>query len=197
MRAEKTALIIIDMQNDFASEKGYKSLNGLDLSVVRKTVPVIQSLAQTIRQAGGKVIHVKTEHDRNTDSEVWVSRSLNTISNPKVCVPGTWGAEIIDELKPREGEPVVIKHRYDAFIGTDLQLILNVFETKNLLICGTATNVCVDSTARRAFLMDYQTVLVEDAVSTTSHALHAPTLANFDQNFGYVVWSNQIAGLLI
>lgn len=196
LQANETALVIVDMQNDFVSEKGYVSSKGHDLTTVRETVPVISDFIQTARKAGVKVIHVKTHHYRYTNSDTWVSRSTEKKADPVICLPGSWGAAIIDELKPLDGEPVVIKHRYDAFIDTDLHLILRSMGVRNLIICGTQTNLCVDTTARHAFLLDYPTVLLQDCVSTPETDLHGPTILNFGRHFGYVLNSKDLVGLL-
>ncbi len=90
------------------------------------------------------------------------------------------------------GEPVVIKHRYDAFLDTDLDLILRSRGIRNILITGTQTNLCVDTTARHGFMLDYSTILVEDCISTPETEFHLPMIRNFEANFGFVLSSSKI-----
>ncbi len=189
---DKTALLVIDMQNDFVSEKGYLGQKGQDLSMVRDTVPALTKLVEFFRQKRMQVIYTQTAHYRYTNTENWVSRTAQKSLDPSICIPGTWGAEIIDELKPLENEAVVVKHRYDAFLDTDLHVILRAGGIENIIIVGTQTNLCVDTTARTSYMKDFVTVLAEDCISTPETQFHKPILDNFQKNFGYVMNSNQL-----
>ena len=182
----KTALLIVDMQNDFVSDEGYLGMKGQKLDMVRDTIPAIKTLLERFRANKMKVIYTQTVHFKYTNTENWVSRTAQKSLDPSICKPNTWGAEIIEELKPDVDEPVVIKHRYDSFLDTDLHLILRAAGIENLVIVGTQTNLCVDSTARRAYMMDYVTIILEDCVSTPELEFHRPMLDNFQKNFGYV-----------
>lgn len=191
---DKTALLIIDMQNDFVSEKGYLGLKGQELGMVRDTIPAIKGLLDYFRQNKMQVIYTQTAHYRYTNTENWVSRTAQKSLDPSICIPGTWGAEIIDELKPLENEAVVVKHRYDAFLDTDLHVVLRAGGIENLIIVGTQTNLCVDTTARTSYMMDYVTVMADDCISTPETEFHQPILDNFHKNFGYVMKSSDIMG---
>lgn len=189
---EKTALLIIDMQNDFVSQKGYLGLKGQDLSVVRETVPAMEKLLGFFRKSRMQVIYTQTLHYRYTNTENWVSRTPQKSLDPSICIPGTWGAEIIEELKPMENEAIVAKHRYDSFLNTDLHTVLRAGGIENIVIAGTQTNLCVDTTARTAYMMDYVTILAEDCISTPETEFHQPIIDNFRKNFGYVMGSSEI-----
>lgn len=188
----KTALLVIDMQNDFVCDEGYLGKKGQDLRVVRDTVPLMKNLLEFFRKNNLIVIYTQTIHHKFTNTENWVSRTAQKSLDPSICIPGTWGAEIVDELKPAEGEPVVVKHRYDAFLDTDLHLILRAAGIENIVIVGTQTNLCVDTTARRAYMMDFTTIILEDCVSTPETEFHQPMLENFRKNFGYVERSEDL-----
>lgn len=188
----RTALLVIDMQYDFVSNEGYLGKKGQKLDVVQETVPAVKSMINHFREYGMRVIYTQTVHHRYTNTENWVSRTAQKSLDPSICRPGTWGAEILEELKPMQDEPVVIKHRYDAFLDTDMHLILRAAGIENLVIVGTQTNLCVDSTARRAYMMDYTTIVVEDCVSTPEVEFHKPMLDNFQKNFGYVMSSKEV-----
>ncbi len=188
----KTALLIIDMQNDFVSQKGYLGLKGQDLSMVRETIPTMAKLLDFFRKNSMQVIYTQTLHYRYTNTENWVSRTPQKSLDPSICIPGTWGAEIIEELKPLENEAIVGKHRYDAFLNTDLHTVLRAGGIENIVIVGTQTNLCVDTTARTSYMMDYVTILAEDCISTPETELHEPIINNFRKNFGYVMGSSEL-----
>ncbi len=187
LRQDNTALLVIDMQNDFVNEGGYFAGVGQNLSIVRKTIPSIKEAIDFFRENGMLVIFTQTLHYRFTNSRNWLNREVVDSPDPKICIPGTWGAEIIKELEPEDGEPIVIKHRFDAFLNTDLDLIFRARGIKNIVMVGTQTNICVDSTARRAYMMDYVTILLEEGVSTPKMHYQQPILENFHENFGYVM----------
>lgn len=149
--ARETALIVVDMQNDFAHPEG-----ALFVPDALKTIPVIRRLLEEARARGAKVIFTQDWH-REDDPEfrIW----------PVHAVAETWGAEIVEELKPKKGELVIQKVRYDAFYGTPLDHYLHLFGVKHLVVTGTVANICVLHTAGSAALRWYNVVLPEDATS--------------------------------
>ena len=149
--AKETALIVVDMQNDFAHPEG-----ALFVPDAPKTVPAIKSLLEKARQAGARVVFTQDWHrEDDLEFQIW----------PRHAVAGTWGAEILEELKPRPEELVIQKVRYDAFYGTPLDHYLHLFGVKRLVVVGTVANICVLHTAGSAALRWYQVVLPEDGVS--------------------------------
>ena len=149
--AKETALIVVDMQNDFAHPNG-----ALFVPAAPKTVPAIKGLLERARQAGARVVFTQDWHrEDDPEFQIW----------PRHAVAGTWGAEILEELKPRPEELVIQKVRYDAFYGTPLDHYLHLFGVKRLVVVGTVANICVLHTAGSAALRWYQVVLPEDGVS--------------------------------
>ena len=191
-----TALLVIDMQNDFVNDGGYFAEAGQNLKVVRETIPHIKRSLDYFRENDMPVIFTQTMHFKYTNSENWLNRRLGSSSASKICVPGTWGVEIVKELEPIEGEPIIIKHRYDSFLNTDLDLILRSAGIRNLVIVGTQTNLCVDSTARSACMRDYTTILLEEGVSCPEIAYHEAFLRNFHENFGYVMTLDKLKSIM-
>ena len=111
----------------------------------------------------------------------------------KVYVYGTWGAEIIDELKPQPGDITIKKQRYDGFFGTNLDLILRTLGIRYLLFIGTATNICVESTIRHAYFLDYFPILVSDAVRQLGpDVTQQATIFNVQSTFGWVTTSDHL-----
>lgn len=147
----KTALVVVDMQNDFVKEGG--TLVGPDAAA---TVPVIERLLARARESGMKVVFTQDTHtDGDPEWDIW----------PEHCREGTWGWEIVPELSPLEGETVIGKMRYDAFYGTNLDHLLRLWKIENLVICGTVASICVHYTAASAALRWYGVVIPKDAVS--------------------------------
>ena len=189
---KETALIVIDMQNDFVSENGYLGKKHHNMKPVQDTVDRIKNLLEFCRKNGIIVIFTQTVHLPYTDSDTWKRRSAEKANDIGICRQGSTGSDIIEDLAPLKGEAVVIKHRYDAFLDTDLDLILRSNGIRNILIAGTQTNLCVDTTARHGFMLDYSTVLVEDCISTPETEFHLPIIRNFEANFGFVMSSSKI-----
>jgi nicotinamidase-related amidase len=183
---KRCALIVIDMQNDFLKPGGVLYYNDAPM----KAVPAIKRLIGHCRETGIPVIYTQT-----------LLKDQFSISPLEACYQpallkkglreGTWGAGFIDGLEPLPGEQVVVKHRYDAFHNTDLELILNNIRglgaVDTVLVTGTVTNVCCESTARGAFMRDYKVVLVSDACGAFDEAAHNATLYNISHFFGRVL----------
>ncbi|MDX6708310.1 MAG: hypothetical protein QOF69_1005 [Solirubrobacteraceae bacterium] len=146
-----TALVIIDMQNDFVRDEGT-----LQVQDAPDTVTAISRLLDLARESGMRVVFSQDTHDPgDPEFDIWPAHALR----------GTWGWQMIDELAPREGELVVQKVRYDAFYGTELDHMLSLWNVKTILLCGTVANICVHYTAASAALRWYDVVIPKDAVS--------------------------------
>jgi len=147
----KTALIIVDMQNDFVKEGGT-----LVVPDAEATVPTIKGLLDSARESGIKVVFTQDTHNEgDPEWEIW----------PEHVREGSWGWEIVEELKPLEDEVVIRKVRYDAFYGTHLDHFLRIWEVDTLIICGTVANICVHYTAASAALRWYGVIIPKDATS--------------------------------
>jgi nicotinamidase-related amidase len=146
-----TALIVVDMQNDFVKEGGT-----LRVPDAQATIPVIGSLVERARCAGVRVVFSQDTHtDGDPEWKIW----------PEHAREGSWGWQIVDELRPRADELVVRKVRYDAFYGTTLDHFLRLWRISTLVLCGTVANICVHYTAASAALRWYQVVVPRDATS--------------------------------
>jgi len=151
LRRDTSALIVVDMQNDFVSEGG-----SLLVPDAKATVPNVQRLLELARTSRMRVAFSQDTHDEgDPEWEIW----------PEHARRGTWGWQIVDELQPQEDELVVQKVRYDAFYGTSLDHMLRQWGVDTLVICGTVANICVHYTAASAALRWYRVVIPRDAVS--------------------------------
>ena len=147
----RTALIIVDMQNDFVKEGG-----SLVVPDAEATIPAIQSLLSLACDSGMKVVYSQDTHtDGDPEWNIW----------PEHVREGSWGWRIVEELAPREDELVIRKVRYDAFYGTALDHFLRLWHVDTLIICGTVANICVHYTAASAALRWYDVIIPKDATS--------------------------------
>lgn len=189
-----TRLVVIDVQNDFCDPNGWSARNGNDLTVIQKVAENIVALLDAARDAEIQPIFVRAIYDREFLSEPMLEQKRRAGLQVDHCQSGTWGADFY-RVQPRPGEPVVSKHRYSAFIDTDLNALLRAQGVRNLVLTGVNTNVCVESTARDAFMLDYHVILVEDCTGTYDDAAHEATLKNVDRFFGHVVASEDLLAL--
>jgi nicotinamidase-related amidase len=147
----RTALVVVDMQNDFVSPGG-----SLLVPDAEGTTPAISALLELARAHGMRIVYSQDTHrDGDPEWQIW----------PEHAREGTWGWQIVDALAPHEGDTVIGKLRYDAFYGTPLDHLLRLWEIRTLVICGTVANICVHYTAASAALRWYEVVIPSDAVS--------------------------------
>lgn len=205
----KTAMIVVDMQNAFLRKGGYFDFVGFDISVTEKIIEPCKKIINVGRENGIKVIYLQMGYSADlSDSggpnspSCIKSRALTLMNErpelkDKLHIYGTWGAEIIDELKPQQGDVIVRKQKHDGFIGTNLDIILKTYEIKYLLFIGTATNICVESTLRHAFSLGYFPILVSDAASPMGPSFtQDATIFNIQSIFGWVTTSEKLLGAI-
>lgn len=198
-----SALVTIDVQNDFCAPGGVMDLEGADLAPVERALPNLKALLGSARAAGVHVVHVRNAYstpDGRYLSEPFLdvaTRRLagRALTSVPLCEVGSWGADHADGFAPAAGEPVVTKHRYSGFHQTDLELLLRVRGVTTVIPCGVATNVCVESTARDAFMRDFHVIFPSDASATYFPAAHEATLATIGVHFGEVVTTGEVIDL--
>lgn len=191
---QHTALLVIDVQNDFFADGGVFDRIGRDVSVVRAMIPPLERTIAAARRAGATVVFVRYEHNAATESEVHLEQRRRGRADQPICRQGTWGAEQY-QLRPEPGDPVVIKHRYSGFIGTDLDLVLRTLGVRTIVMAGVASNGCVEATARDGFMHDYYVVFADDCTASYSAELHRATLANITDAYGVVSTSDEICAI--
>lgn len=195
---EHTALLIVDMQKDLAIDGFLCDQAGRDLTATQSIVPNLARLLDGARAAGATVGHVGfwTLPDHASDSGPWLAqRRRSTYSSDILCMAGSEGAEFIDELAPRDGELVIHKHRYSAFKGTDLDMVLRARGVRTAIVTGVSTNVCVESTLRDAFETGYYVAIPSDATASWDMELHEATLRTVTHRFGLVTTTDEILGV--
>ncbi|MFW1753764.1 pyrimidine utilization protein B [Acinetobacter wanghuae] len=197
--AEQTALIVIDMQNAYTSEGGYLDLAGFDVSKTQPVVENIQKAVDAAHAAGIQVIYFKNGWDAEykeaggLDSPNFhKSNALKTMRQQpelqgKLLAKGGWDFELIDALQPLPQDIVIEKPRYSGFFNTALDSMLRVRGIRNLVFVGIATNVCVESTLRDGFFLEYFGVALADACYQAGPVeAHEASLYNIKTFFGWV-----------
>ncbi|MDB5842343.1 MAG: Isochorismatase hydrolase [Herminiimonas sp.] len=180
---ENAALVVVDVQNEFCADDGVFGKAGNDLSMVQEMLPNLQRLIEGARAAGVPVIFVQAIYDPQYLPPAWHERNARIGFETPRCLSGTWGADFY-KVAPMPGEAVVRKHRYSAFVDTELDLILRSQQIRTVIVAGVATNICVESTARDAFMKDYYVVFMDDASATYKKEAHEAAVANVALAFG-------------
>jgi ureidoacrylate peracid hydrolase len=185
-----TAVILVDIQNDFCHEDSPLAALGMDMRAAQAAAERTNDLIAVAREAGALCVFVQYVEAPYTRSEMQDElrermRGVESADDFWICQVGSWGAEFY-EVSPRAGEPIVVKTRYSAFIDTNLDRILRSSGIKTLIMTGVATNVCVESTARDGYQRDYYVVFLDDCTACYNPERHESTLANMGEVFGVV-----------
>lgn len=199
LNAAETAVVVIDMQNAYASPGGYVDLAGFDVTGAASVIGRIATVLETARNAGIQVIYLQNGWDADyveaggPGSPNWhKSNALKTMRarpelHGQLLARGGWDYELVDALKPQAGDISLHKTRYSAFFNSQLDSVLRARGIRNIVFVGIASNVCVESTLRDGFHLEYFGVMLEDA---THHLgpdyVRDATVYNVEKFFGWV-----------
>jgi len=164
LEPSRAAFVFIDMQNDFVSPKGKMAEFGFEIGTVVDSIAPMKRLLQAARAAGYPIFHTVVLNELGQNSAAWTA----FWGPPAVTIPGSWGAALIDELAPQPGEPVIVKHAYGAFDGTNFDTMLRSRGIDTLVVAGTDLNICAGDTLHRAFALGYHVGGVADCLSCFS-----------------------------
>jgi ureidoacrylate peracid hydrolase len=193
--ADRTALLVIDMQNGFCHPEGSFAGLGLDVSMCNGAIAPCARLVEAAHAAGVPVIYTRYVYRADyKDGGVLVQEVLPALAEVKSLAAGTWDAELVDDLVPTDDDFVLDKNRYSAFYGTGLEPILTSLGSRNLVVAGVTTNMCVETTARDASQRDYRVFVVSDACGELDAARHDMALATLGFGFGAVVTTDDVLG---
>lgn len=181
----RTAVLVIDMLNDFCKPGGKMVLPGYE-----RLVPPQSAVIEAARALGVPVFWVIQSHDPR------LRRDRELLKRGSHCLLGSWGVEVIDELKPRESDFRLYKHRYSAFFQTPLDLLLKDMMCDQLIVFGIVTNICVRSTVHDAFFNGYEVVVPEDCCAATGPREQESSLYDIATHFGVVSRSGQVVDAL-
>jgi nicotinamidase-related amidase len=200
-----SALIIVDMQNDFVHSDGgfaHRAREtpeaGIDMPFLMGTIPQVQRLADAFRTAGRPVIYVAhvLKPDYSDAQFPYWRLGLPAGGNRTFIVEGTWGAQIVDDLKPREGEHLVVKKGFGGFSNTPLDTILRNMGVTTCVVTGVTTCVCVSTTVRGGVEHNYRMILVEDAVAEVNRDTHEAELKTMARVFADVRTTDEVVAML-
>ena len=177
---EDAAVLIVDMLNDFCKEGG-----AMVLAEGMEVVGPLNALIAAGRRKGLPIIFINDCHRAGKVDKEFEKRVPH-------CVQGTWGAEIIEELVPREEDYCIPKRRFSGFYQTDLDLVLRELGVKTVIVTGVVTNICVRSTCHDAFFRGYRVIVPSDCVRATGPREQESTLWDIETHFGAVTTSGEI-----
>lgn len=194
---EETALVIVDMQNAYLSKGGYIDLVGFDVSGAPPVIAETARIAMACRAVGLPVIYLQNgfspdQREAPPSAPVWHKSNalkfmrMNEAYAGRLITHGTWDHEIVPELAPQHGDIVVPKARYSGFAGTTLEQVLSSRRIRTLLVCGVASNVCVESTIRDAYHREFFPIMLTDATMAAGPGQQQATEFNVEHFFGWL-----------
>ena len=205
----KAAVVVVDMQNAFASKGGMLDIAGADISSAALVTQKIAAVLDGARVSEIPVVHLQMgykpdqSNSGGPNSPNWHKELAMTLMNRrpelkgKLLTEGTWDFDIVEDLKPHPGDYVVVKTRYSGFAGTPLDSMLRTRGIRYLFFAGIATNVCVESTLRDAYFLDYWPILLSDgAMPAGPPAAHDATVFNVENFFGWTLRSDDLLAAL-
>ena len=188
IEANKTALIVVDMQKGFIEKGAF-----LELEAARNMIPTLQKLISVCRENAIPIVYTRMSHQfikSTVYPELWPDHFNKDGS--AILVPGSREFELVDELELTDEDLIVDKDRYSAFFGTKLDIILKEKGIQNVIITGLASNVCCESTARDAFFLNYRVIFLDDCNATLNDEMHRGAVENIKLVFGYVLNSQEL-----
>jgi ureidoacrylate peracid hydrolase len=205
----RSALVVVDMQNGFATPGGYLDRAGFDISGARAVVTNCRSILEGTRRAGMRIVYLQMGWHRDMrdagavgggmwhKSVAWRFMRARPEHAGTAIIRGTWDYAIVDELAPREGDVVIAKTRLSGFFETNLDSMLRALQIETLAFVGIATNVCVEATMRDALYRDYRCLLIEDASNAAGpEFVHRATLFNVETFLGWVTTTEEFCRAL-
>lgn len=180
-----TALLVIDVQNDFCHPDGHFSRHGADLSAIESALPRMRHLVIEARKLGIPIflIQQQTLPNGTSDSPAWRRFKTRDSRSPYYATPGSWGCQFDDGIEFSPNDIVIVKFRPDAFLATHLDQFLRARGIKSVVVTGMFTEGCVESTVRAASYHDYYVVVAQDAVASTNKTLHEGSMRLFKARY--------------
>ena len=186
LNKSSTAVLVVDMLNDFLKPGGKMVLEGGGV-----LIPPMRRLLGQARKAGIPVVYVNDSHRPGLKED----REFKKRSEH--CLEGTWGAAVIDELKPKKKDFVVLKHRFSGFYDTDLDLTLKDLGVDTVIVMGVVTNICVRSTIHDAFFRGYKVLVPRDCVMATGQREQESSLYDIETHFGDVTMYDVLVRMMV
>lgn len=208
----KTAVVVVDMQNDFASPGGMFDLAGIDIRCIQAIVPNVRAVLEAARSAAMPIVYLKMGFHPDLDdagypsSPTWLKHAPLHVGDPvsapngepsRILVQDCWSTDIVAELTPEPEDIVLYKTRYSGFFNTELDNVLQRKGIERLIVVGATTSVCVDSTVRDAMFRDYHCLVVSDATAEpiavdAPRSNHEASLLTLELLFAHVITSTDL-----
>lgn len=192
---DRTALLVIDMQNAFCHAEGTLGVSGVNVEPAERTIPVVARLVTACKAAQLPVLWSQQVHFADDAGRARKRLPSHTAKRARVsALAGSWDAQLVDELAPLADDPSLVftKHRFGCFYETRLDAMLRMLGTEALLVCGVTANACVETTLREAYLRDYDVVAVTDAVAAVRPEWEPLAHAVWGQYFGVLASSDDV-----
>jgi nicotinamidase-related amidase/catechol 2,3-dioxygenase-like lactoylglutathione lyase family enzyme len=196
---QRSALLLIDMQNAFCHPEGTLGISGVDIKPAQATYGPVRTLAEAFRAQGLPVIWTRQVHLAKDASRDAKTLAAHTAKRKQVsAISGSWDARLVDELADLADDPtfVMTKHRFGAFYETRLQSLLDMLGVKALFVAGVTANACVETTLREAYLRDYDVVAVTDAIAAVRPQWLPVAEAVWAQYLGVLATTGEVTGWL-
>lgn len=211
-----SAVLVVDMQNDFGAAGGMFARAGIDISMIRRAVEPTVNVVAAARDCGIPIVYLKMafkpdlsdagpadgpNHMRHLRMRVGAIVNAPDGTESRILIRDTWNTDILPELAPMAGDVVIYKHRFSGFFETELNTVLKSHGIKQLIVTGCTTSICVESTIRDAMFRDYSCVLLSDCTGEpigygTPRSNHDASLLTVEVLFGWVSSSDRFIGAL-
>jgi len=212
----KSAVLVIDMQNDFGTDGGLFHRAGIDISMIQAAIAPTARVLAAARRSGIKIVYLKmafkpdlsdagSEQSVNRTRHLWFGVGQTVVApdgrDSRVLIRDTWNTEIVGELTPQDGDIALYKHRFSGFYETELEAILRRLGIRYLIVTGCTTSSCVESTIRDAMFRDYLPVLLEDCTGEPigwdlARSNHEASLLVIERLFGWISTSTEFISAL-
>ena len=186
----ETAVLVVDVQNDFVHEQGRVGRDGTDMKPLQAAAREINRLIAAARETGAHVFYIGVEHGENVDNDPYQARYERRGMTPDdtICHAGTWGAELYGDLTPPEpGEPHLVKHGYDAFQIPELLDELVRRDVRAVVVVGVVTELCVRATAMSAFEAGLFPIVPRECTASTEPEVEREALDSIERWYGEIV----------
>jgi ureidoacrylate peracid hydrolase len=199
----KSALIVVDMQNDFIHPDGAFAVlakahpeRRIDMPFLSSTIPTTKRLIEAFRNAGRPVIYLAHVVKADYSDAAFPYWRGSTMKKTSFLVEGSWGAQVVDELAPRREEHLVVKKGFGGFSNTPMDTILRNYGATTCVVCGVTTCVCVSTTVRGGVEYNYRMIVVRDAVAEVNREQHESELKTLQRVFGEVNTTDEVVAML-
>jgi ureidoacrylate peracid hydrolase len=194
-------LIVVDMQNGFVAKGGSYDKLGMNTPLYREIIPRVRDLISLCKYYSMPVLYTESVREASgvdllTKVHILLPKSREERMKIPICVRGTWDAQTIDEIKPKEEDYVIIKRRDSAFLDTELRMWLQSLGINVLVFCGVDTSICVETSIRDAFNLGYDIILISDATASGTKSHYETTLARVSNYYGLQMDYDRFAHML-